>query len=597
MKARALSFSILWSIAGVSAIATAACSEDSSSANRAMDAKPSHAGATAAHATRSERSTADGGSDAGAPDAAADAPPPVPGPVVTISDGKVRGYIVGGSERFLKIPYAKPPVGDLRWKAPVKNDPWSGVLDETSFAKPCAQNASLQGAASLNEDCLYLNVWAPNPAKTKAPVMIWIHGGGNFAGSAGDKLPVPNLDSSKQPLWYDGQFFAARHGVVLVSMNYRLGPLGFFSHPDLAAEKSPMGNQGLRDQRAVFQWVKDNIAAFGGDPGNVTIFGESAGSADVCYHVASPLSRGLFHRAISESGGCTVSIGGGKDPLATDPALGVADFTKALGCAGAADQLACLRGKPIADIMANANQPNPSSGTFGGPGPKFGVVVDGAGGYLPDQARTLFDQGDVAKVPYLLGSNNDEGMLFLLSATVPTTEAEYQAELSKRYGTFASDVAAMYPVSKFGGSYRNALGRVLGDAGLVCGTHDTARRAVKAGLPVFMYNFNVPWSLAPTVLLVSHASEMSHVFGNPWLPTPDPGSKAVSDAMNAFWAEFAASGDPNFSGAPATWPAFTPDANDDDERLQLDPTWEVVKSFRKAECAMWRTMYDAAFAN
>jgi para-nitrobenzyl esterase len=201
----------------------------------------------------------------------------------------------------------------------------------------------------------------------------------------------------------------------------------------------------------------------------------------------------------------------------------------------------------------------------------------------------------VAKVPYLLGSNNDEGMLFLLSATIPTTEAEYQAELTKRYGSFASDVAAMYPVSKFGGDYRNALGRVLGDAGLVCGTHDTARRAAKAGLSVFMYNFNIPWSIAPTVLLVSHASEMSHVFGNPWLPTPDPGSKAVSDAMNAFWAGFATTGDPNFSGAPATWPAFKPDANDDDKRLQLDPGWEVLPSFRKAECAMWRKMYDAAF--
>lgn len=526
------------------------------------------------------------------PDSSGDAA--LAGRVVTLSDGKVQGDIVGGSERFLKIPYAKPPLGELRWKAPVKNDPWTGILHETTFAKPCAQNASQQGPASTNEDCLYLNVWTPHPATTKAPVMVWIHGGGNFAGSAGDKLPVPG--ATNQPFWYDGQFFAARHGIVLVSMNYRLGPLGFFSHPGLAAENSPMGNQGLLDQHRVLEWVRDNVAAFGGDAGNVTIFGESAGSADVCYHVASPLSRGLFHRAISESGGCTTSIDGGKDPLATDPVLGVAGFTQALGCSGSVDELACLRAKPIGDIMANAAQPDPSSGTFGGGSVRFGVVVDGPGGFVPDQARTLFDQGKVAKVPYVLGSNNDEGMLFLLSATVPTTEAEYQAELTKRYGTFAPGVAAMYPVSNFGGNYRNALGRVLGDAGLVCGTHDTARRAAKAGLSVYMYNFNIPWSLAPTVLLVSHASEMSHVFGNPWLPTPDPGSQTVSDAMNAYWATFAAAGDPNGSGAPATWPAFVPDANDDDQRLQLDPGWEILKSFRKAECALWRTMYDAAFA-
>jgi para-nitrobenzyl esterase len=513
---------------------------------------------------------------------------------VTIADGKVESDIVGGSERFLKIPYAKPPLGPLRWKAPEKNDPWTGVRHESEFAKPCAQNASNQGPASTNEDCLYLNVWTPRPAATKAPVMVWIHGGGNFAGSAADYLPGP--PAGEAPLWYDGQFFAARHGVVLVSMNYRLGPLGFFSHPGLGAEGSPMGNQGLLDQHAVLEWVRDNIAAFGGDPANVTIFGESAGSADVCHHVVSPKSRGLFHRAISQSGGCTSSMGGGREPLATDPSLGIEHFTSDVGCSSASDQLACLRGKPIADIMAHAAQPNPSSGTFGDGRVRFGIVVDGPNGFVTDQPRTLFDQGNIAKVPYLLGSNNDEGMLFLLTATIPTNDAEYEADLTKRYGASAPDVIATYPVSKFGGNYRNALGRVLGDAGLVCGTHDTARRAVKAGLPVYMYNFNVPWSIAPGLLLVAHAAEMSHVFGNPWLPTPDPGSKAVGDAMNEFWATFAKTGDPNFSGAPAVWPVFAPDANDDDERLQLDPNWEVLKSFRKAECAMWRKTYDAAFA-
>src|SRR6185312_5079510 len=314
--------------------------------------------------------------------------------VVATTGGLVQGDPVGGVRRFLKIPYAKPPTGPLRWKAPEKPDPWTGTRHETAFAEACSQNASTQGAASTNEDCLYLNVWAPEPVPVKAPVMIWIHGGGNFAGSAGDLVPA------HKQLWYDGQFFAARHGVVVVSMNYRLGPMGFFSHAALGAEGSPLGNQGLLDQRAVFEWVRDNAAAFGGDPDNVTIFGESAGSADVCYHVASPLSRGLFHRAISESGGCTVALGGGKEPTAAAASAAAAPFVSALGCAGTPDELACLRSKPASAIMANASQPDL---TGGAPSPgaavRFGVVVDGA--FLPSSARSLYDAGNVAKVPYI----------------------------------------------------------------------------------------------------------------------------------------------------------------------------------------------------
>ena len=383
---------------------------------------------------------------------------------------------------------------------------------------------------------------------------------------------------------------------MLVTVDYRLGPLGFFAHPGLPGEGSPLGNQGLLDQRRSLEWVRDNIEKFGGDPGNVTIFGESAGSADVCYQVASPGSRGLFHRAISESGGCTVSVSGGKDATPASAASEIAAFAKALGCGTATDEFACLRAASIDDIMKNAEQPDLTGGGAT-PSFRFSVVVDGANGFLPDFPRTLFDKGDIAHVPYLLGSNMDEGTLFLLQATIPTSDAEYLAALTSRFGSIADQVLALYPVSKFNGDYRAALARVVGDSGLVCGTHDTARRAAKAGLDVFMYNFNIPWAIAPDVMHVSHASEMSHVFGNPYLPSPDPGSQAVGDAMNAYWARFAATGDPNGDGAPATWPKFTPDANDDDERLQLDPGFELLKSFRKAECTFWRGVYDAAFAN
>jgi para-nitrobenzyl esterase len=386
-------------------------------------------------------------------------------------------------------------------------------------------------------------------------------------------------------LWFDGKVFAQKHGIVVITFNYRLGPFGFFAHPELAGEGSNPGNQGLLDQNMVLQWAHDNIAAFGGDPGNVTIFGESAGSANVCYHVVSPKSRGLFHHAISESGGCTVGL---IETSSAAHALTIQNFAKGLGCEATQGQLDCLRKKPVTDLLSNAMQPDPMMG--GTAAIPFYVVVDGEKGFLPKPGKALFDAGDVAKVPYMLGSNTDEGTLFLLSAMTPTDEAGYSAELKARFGDFADKLLALYPVSKFGGDYKAALARVIGDSGLICGTHDSARRAAKAGLPVFMYNFNVPWSLLPS-LGATHSSEISHVFGLPFMPTPD--SQQVADEMNAYWARFATTGDPNGAGAKAQWPRFAPDANDSDQRLQIDADWKVVSDFHKEECTLWRTIYDA----
>jgi para-nitrobenzyl esterase len=514
--------------------------------------------------------------------------------IVTLPDGVVQGDLVGGSDggasarRFLKIPFAKPPVAALRWKAPVRNDPWTTPRHETSFADPCPQSPNQQNAGSTNEDCLYLNVWAPEPAPSNAAVMVWFYGGANIMGATSDDVPT-----AKQ-LWYDGQFFAARHNVVLVTVNYRVGVMGFFAHPALAAEQSPLGNQGLLDQRAALQWVQRDISAFGGDPNNVTIFGESAGSIDVCYHLASPGDKGLFGKAISESTGCTsTTVGGVKVPTATDVAADLGAFAKALGCDTAADPLACLRSQSVSSLLAASPQLSEGSSSLA-PSFTFGVVVDGPGGFLPDQPRTLYDNGQIAHVPYLLGSNNDEGMLFILTANIPTSDSSYATEVQNRFGSFAPQVLAEYPVSKFNGDYRLALGRIVGDSALVCGTLDTARRAANAGLPVFMYNFNMPWQIDPTLLLASHASEISHVFGDPVHPTS--GDTTVSDAMIAFWAHFAQTGDPNFSGAPATWPSFGPDPNGNDQRLQLDTGFEDLTDFRKEECAVWGQYYDQGFA-
>jgi para-nitrobenzyl esterase len=223
----------------------------------------------------------------------------------------------------------------------------------------------------------------------------------------------------------------------------------------------------------------------------------------------------------------------------------------------------------------------------------FGVVVDGEGGFLPLTPAAAFESGLVAKVPYILGSNSDEGTLFTYTQPAPKDEATYKAALMQRYGAAADRIAAQYPVSSFGGDGA-ALARVVGDSGLVCGTHDSARRAAAAGLSVFMYNFNVPWSVSPTVLKVAHASEISHVFGDPYLRAPDPDSQAVSLAMNAYWAHFALGGDPNHAGALATWPTFQPVAEDHDQRLQLDSAWQLLSDFRRSECQFWRTLYAAS---
>jgi para-nitrobenzyl esterase len=494
---------------------------------------------------------------------------------VQIPDGELEGDALGNSVRFLKIPFAKPPVDGLRWKAPERNDPWTGVRHETGFASPCPQPPSQQSPASQNEDCLYLNVWRPNDNKPGHPVLIWIHGGGFTTGSAADYVP-----NSGEFLWYNGQPFAER-GVVVVTLNYRLGVLGFFAHPGLSGEKSPVGNQGLLDQRMAMTWVRDNIVAFGGDPKNVTIAGESAGAGSVCMHTVSPGSRGLFHRAVSQSGGCTART-------TTDRAMlnaQIADFASQRGCTGD-DTLACLRGKPVSELVSTAMVDRTMGMDALRRSFSFGAVVDGEGGFLPKSALELYDAGEVAKVPYLLGTNTDEAQLYFLFAPVPANEDEYRASINMTYGSFAERVLAMYPSEKFAGNYRKLMARIASDSGLICSTLDTARRAVKAGTPVFMYNFNIPWSISREALGASHASEISHVFGTPY---SEMGEVAAAGAtMNAYWTAFIEKGDPNYEGAPAKWPSYMPDASDNDQRLQLAATFEVLANFRKEECKLWR---------
>src|SRR5262245_12390651 len=459
------------------------------------------------------------------------------GTLIHLADGDVQGTVNGKTREFLGIPFAAPPTGDRRWRPPAPPTPWQGVLQANTFGPACAQTVSIQGGASDNEDCLYLNVWTPDPAPNKArPVMVWFHGGGNQNGSASDPVPFPGVPGR----FYDGRALAEEHDVVVVTTNYRLNVFGFFPHSALAGEDASYpyaGNQGLLDQRAALQWVRANIAAFGGNPKLVTIFGESAGSFDVCFHMVAPGSRKLFRRGISESGGCTTH-----QPTAAQGAAAANAFTAAVGCGGAADALACLRQVPVSTLLAN---------TPGGLG--FGPVVDG--GFLPDQPRTLFDSGHFARVPYLLGSNTDEGTLFFLGQPPVTTEDEYRAALQARFPTVADQVAATYPAASFPNP-QAALARAFGDSILVCPTYDTARRAAAKGAHTYLYNFArvlpVPILLAVN-LGAFHGSEIVYVFGSITMPTPD--DTTLGETIRGYWTRFAQTGNPNGRGAPK-WPRY-----------------------------------------
>lgn len=499
--------------------------------------------------------------------------------LITLADGAVQGSVNGSTREFLGIPYAAPPVGPLRWQPPEPVTPWVGTLDATTYSVACAQLPSLTGTASESEDCLYLNVWTPDPAPIEpAPVMLWIHGGSNVAGSTGDGVPFPGYDGVRL---YDGSTLAGERGVVVVTINYRLGVFGFFGHADLAGENPAYpyaGNQGLLDQRAAMMWVRDNIAAFGGDPENVTIFGESAGSFDVCAHMVSPLSLGLFHRAISQSGGCSVGVRSAATASAAADAV-----SAALGCDTAPDELACLRAAPVADVLDAGAAPPEGSET------DLGISVDG--GFLPLHPRTLLDAGEVpTKVPWMLGANAKEGSIFFIGSTPLATEAEYNAELFLRYGAFAPEIAAMYPPAVYGGP-QEALVRVMGDATLVCSTYDVAARMSNAKRKAFVYHFlRVP--PLPFISLLNlgafHGLEIAYVFGS--ITPPSIADEELGSKMREYWSNFAKKGKPKAKKAKG-WPRFKTKSW---KMLGLDSTLYKLKGLRRPECEFWRDVYEAS---
>jgi para-nitrobenzyl esterase len=449
--------------------------------------------------------------------------------IVRVAEGALQGAVSGTGRLFAGIPFAAPPVGELRWRPPAPAQPWTGVRQATWPKNECAQGGTGYSQPSYNEDCLYLNVYTP-PASAQGrrlPVMVWIHGGA-FTSGAGSA--------------YNATALAQKGDRIVVTINYRLGPLGWLVHPALDAETTDgaSGNYGLADQQAALRWVRRNIAAFGGDARNVTIFGESAGGASVCAQLASPAARGLFHRAIAQSGCSTLS---------RDRATAVRTGTTVagqLGCTDPATAAACLR----------ATTPQQLLGTSpGGQGLAYAPVHGGT--LLPVDIRTALSTGRFNRVPFLHGTNHDEGRFFVRG--VPVTEASYRAALDARYGEDAAAIAAEYPVSDYPSPVL-ALAATITDGTFACPAL-TINRAVRRYVPTYGYEFNDP--NAPVLLPADfpqgayHAAELQYVFQyTPVLslvPEFTPEQRALSDAMVGYWTRFAARGTPNGRDA-ARWP-------------------------------------------
>lgn len=491
------------------------------------------------------------------------------GDTVTTEQGPVRGAVVGRTVAFKGIPYAAPPTGALRWRPPQPPPSRSEVLDATQFGAPCAQIGE-NGGVLGGEDCLTLNVWAPNDAE-RVPVMVFIHGGGNVQGTAGDAL-------------YDGRKLSEAGRVVVVTLNYRLGPLGFLAHPSLTAEDAvnqSSGNYGLLDQIAALGWVQRNAAAFGGDANNVTIFGESAGGRNVLSLVASPLATGLFHKAIVESGAPLLYA----TPLRSESGAveSAEDFGErlatALGCPNGDGALACLRAATPEQLLEALE---PDETLFVSGGFVYGPNVDGY--VLPSDITTALAERRQNNVPLIVGTNKNEMQTFITDTIA--TEAQYEAQVRAVFGELAPAVLARYPVSDYSSPFA-AFEALTTDAIFLCPTRTASRLVAPAQPKTFVYQFTHTLSFLPGYGAF-HGLELPYVFGN-FERFPVPPSKKdlkLSKRVQGYWTNFATAGDPNGRGLPV-WPAYT---NDGDTSVALAAKIKPQVGYRKDYCDFWSAL-------
>jgi para-nitrobenzyl esterase len=454
---------------------------------------------------------------------------------VKTEGGLVEGIVADGLTVYKGIPFAAPPVGDLRWRAPQRAPKWQGARKADAFAPGCVQSMGGPPPSGASEDCLYLNIWTPAKSpEDRVPVLVWIYGGG-FNGGA-TSVPV-----------YSGEKLAKR-GVVLVSIAYRVGILGFFAHPELSAEspRHVSGNYGLLDMIAGLQWIQRNIAAFGGDPNRTTIFGESAGGIAVSMLSASPLAKGLFHGAISQSGGSfgpsnpTPVPGENMRVLADAEASGV-EFAKAAG----APSLRGLRALPAEKLLETSRRQRGMAWP----------IVDGW--VIPDDQYKLYEAGRFDATPILVGYNSDEGLSF----SHDKTPDDYIAGVRKRYGPFADRLLQAYPTAA--DAVPKTARDLARDSAFGWHTWVWARLQSQQGSgKVYYYYFDQHPEYKAGSPEAGHGSphgaDVAYVFEHlEEIHRPaTPEDQRISDAMAAYWTNFAKRGDPNGDGVPA-WPAFS----------------------------------------
>jgi para-nitrobenzyl esterase len=458
-------------------------------------------------------------------------------PVVSAPAGSVRGEAQGGVNVFRGLPYAQPPVGRGRWRPPAEMRPWRGTRDAAAFGPACVQPKPRPGSIyfealpAMSEDCLTLNIWTPADARN-APVFVWIHGGALTSGAG-------------RQIMYDGAAMA-RRGVIFVSINYRLGVLGYLAHPGLSAEsrEGVSGNYGLMDQIAALRWVSRNIAAFGGNPANVTIAGESAGGLSVMYLMAAPQARGLFAKAIMQSA-YMVSAPELRSSRYGGPSAEQIG-TMLMGLVGAPD-LASLRATSAEALVAAAART-----------PYFPfLTVDGR--YVPDQLVTIFDRGQQARVPVLAGFNSGEiRSLRFLAPPPPADAAAYEAAIRERYGDLAGEFLRLYPA----GNLAETMLLPPRDALYGWTAERLAAKQTAAGAPGYLYYFDHSYPAADALgLHAFHAAEIPYALGNTqrtpaaWPRAPDtPEERALAGAMLDYWVSFARDGVPSAAGQPAWRP-------------------------------------------
>jgi len=465
-----------------------------------------------------------------------------------IRAGSIQGRVIGGDVlEFKGIPFAAPPVGDLRWRAPKPVTPWEDVRQCLDYGAACPQPdaSSLTGwgPQRISEDCLFLNVWAPAEHTDGAlPVMMWIHGGGFTVGSGSTDV-------------YNGRELA-RRGVVVVTINRRLGPLGFFAHPRLVEEAKttgePVGNYGFLDMIAALEWIRDNVAAFAGDPGRVTIFGESGGARSVAHLMVSPLAKGLFHRAIQQSSSLYRVNRHLTEPRFDQPSMvAIGEKTaELLACDQADDPLRAMRAKS-ADEVLDAGFAALGTTDLGN---AYSPVVDGR--VFPDNPTDLLESGRQHNVPLIAGSNANEGSMFIQGLPLDNPPA-IRALIRKNYPDYADEILELFPVDN-PAQARAAMDRIIGDTLFTSAIRSTLRAWQKIPANAYQYYFTrVRPDARGKLLGAAHGDDIRFVFDN-----LDMGGRmvtdvdrAIADAMADAWVRFAATGDPNGPGLPR-WPPY-----------------------------------------